>query len=384
MYDISLHNLLGKGPTDEDKIDFNKFYSNIKKKINANKTIKKCELCGTENIKFCNSHTIPQFVLENISKNGYLYNSQALNITPLIKEENGLKSTQIFHSICTSCDNTLFQDYENNSNYNKAPTQIMLKQIALKNYLFHKYKLQNDIALMIEAKNIGDEMPEEAPTSLKVHYKNEQCGIDNLLKARKLDLFHNSDELKKVYKSLNNREELFKLCYFQKLEYTVPIALQGNSVIYYGFNNRQLNHPFAKNNKGLVDLHIGIFPFDNFSIVIIFSYKNSDKYNHFFDNLLRYNLSTQLSIINFIIFAYFEDIFLNKNLEKNILNDNNLQVLSQMQTDIVIKLPIYTDTKNVKDKNILKKQIAIYKENFNLDKHYTIPNLLDEKYSLQN
>ena len=384
MYDISLFNLLGRGPTPEDKIDFNKFYSSLRKKIKASQIIKKCELCCTSNIEFCNSHTIPQFILKNISENGYLYNAQALNTTPIIKEENGLKTTQIFHSICRTCDSKFFKDYENENNYKTIPTQAMLKQIALKNHLSHKYKLQNDIALMNEAKNKYSEILENVPATLKIYYRNKKLGIDNLLKARKLDLFHNADELKKVYKSINNEDEVFKLCYFQKLNYTVPIALQGNSVLYYGFNNQQLNYPISKNNNNLVDLHICIFPFDKHSVIMIFSDEHSTKYDNFFNQLSKNELSSQLSIINFITFAYFEDIFLNKNLDKEILKNTELQILSQMQTDTAIKIPISTDAKNLKDKKMIKKQITMYKEKFNINKHFAIPSLLDEKYSLQN
>ena len=49
----------------------------------------------------------------------------------------------------------------------------MLKQIALKNHLSHKYKLQNDIALMNEAKNTYSEILENVPATLKIYYRNK-------------------------------------------------------------------------------------------------------------------------------------------------------------------------------------------------------------------
>lgn len=81
----------------------------------------------------------------------------------------------------------------------------------------------------------------------------------------------------------------------------------------------------------------------------------------------------QISIINFLIFAYFEEVFLCKELDKSIFENVRLRKLSQEQL-LTISNPekILKLTKEEQDKYQWDSL-----NNFNISNHCNIPNLLD-------
>ena len=112
--------------TNEKIIELRKEYSRIVSKSSE------CLWCGKKITRFCNSHSVPQCVLENIDLDGKLdYFNSMLNL-PLINEDKGIGEAGTFKLICSNCDNTIFQDYEELSKLESQPTEIMLEEIALK------------------------------------------------------------------------------------------------------------------------------------------------------------------------------------------------------------------------------------------------------------
>ena len=57
-----------------NNIETYKKISKIKKEANQYTKGTNCALCGKSCTSFCNSHTIPRFVIKNIAKNGKVYN----------------------------------------------------------------------------------------------------------------------------------------------------------------------------------------------------------------------------------------------------------------------------------------------------------------------
>ena len=53
-----------------DNIGIYKEISKIKKEANKYTKGTNCALCGKSCTSFCNSHTIPRFVIKNIAENG--------------------------------------------------------------------------------------------------------------------------------------------------------------------------------------------------------------------------------------------------------------------------------------------------------------------------
>lgn len=101
-----------------ESMDAKKFMSRLVKSSKQKAKLKVCPLCGKEQTSFCNSHSIPQFVLNNIAVNGKLLQFAALAAyKPMIEEnlvdiEKGIKNSCTFQFICRECDSKLFSDYE--------------------------------------------------------------------------------------------------------------------------------------------------------------------------------------------------------------------------------------------------------------------------------
>ena len=365
-------NIVDKGPNSVDP-KWNQFLAQLRKDPNFKNEKKKCFLCTNEK-QICNSHTIPHFVLENIAENGKLKNTQIFNNKFLIADENGLNQVQTFRIICTECDSKLFQEYETEGNYTQEPSQTMLKQIALKNHLSRVYKHTQE---KVMACNALDKIKNMNDTQKRVINKHKQFFELQRTAAIK-GITYNQAEAKNIYAFLKNTDEIYNICYFKILDYKVPYTLQGNSCIWYGFNGEQLTYPLVDSSKKIKDLHICIFPFSSKSIILVFCKKEFDKYFKFFEKLKFHNNEEQLSIINYLCFAYFEDIFLNHTQCNSI--DNN-QTLKEVSLTLPTVLTIHNG--NVSKKMILKEQIQQLKATFSIDKHIKIPNLLSENFQVR-
>ena len=82
-----------------------------------------CLYCRKEVSSFCNSHSIPEFCLRNITDDGMVLTLNSLINIPIIKKESGVGQTGTFQIICRDCDSKVFSDYENPDNYSSMPTQ---------------------------------------------------------------------------------------------------------------------------------------------------------------------------------------------------------------------------------------------------------------------
>ena len=117
----------------------------LSNKIKASKLLKKargrakkdcCLICGKNCTSFCQSHSIPYFILKNISLNGHNYTFyKLLKNNYFFEEEEGNKSAGNFYLICNECDNNFFKDYESEKLLLNDLNNKMMAEIALKNYL---------------------------------------------------------------------------------------------------------------------------------------------------------------------------------------------------------------------------------------------------------
>ena len=101
-------------------IDINKRFSRIRKEANKYTKGTNCVLCGKECTSFCNSHTIPKFIIKNIAENGKVYIPSMTideidldNRLKAFKSNPGVEEALTFESICRECDNNVFNCVEN-------------------------------------------------------------------------------------------------------------------------------------------------------------------------------------------------------------------------------------------------------------------------------
>ncbi|WP_025162839.1 hypothetical protein [Paraclostridium bifermentans] len=315
----------------------------------------RCLHCNEKKSSFCNSHSVPAFCLRNISTNGYLYYSNTLINIPLLDEEKGVKNAGTFQIICKECDSTIFQEYENPDNYENEATPKMLAQIAMKNFLRHIGNRTNDHALY---EIIGEKNPFALDFIRNMH-SIQDVEIDEYKR--------NYDKAKRLSK-LNCNGEYYQF-YHQKLDYVVPLAFQGSIALVTDLDGEIVNDIYFKERKySIQSLHICIFPLKDTSIVMMFIDSSDDRYEHFCSKFNELPNDDKLSLINYIIFLYSEDVFLSKEIPENILKDKKLVEVSQLSSIAFLNF---------------SNSIDDVKKIYDLSKYREIPNLLSERYKLR-
>ena len=141
--------------TKDIEIALNKRMSRIMSEVKSETKGDVCFFCGKPVTSFCNSHNVPRFCLESIGADGKVTGPNAILGLPSMgvsigKDYLGISEAGTFRIICRECDCTIFQDYENPDNYFETtpPSQKILAEIALKNYLKFISKRKLEIALL--------------------------------------------------------------------------------------------------------------------------------------------------------------------------------------------------------------------------------------------
>ena len=332
----------------------------IKKEFNSSSKKyrpSKCLICGKKNPRFCNSHSVPRFVLKNIADNGIIMQSISLmryRDINLLDEEKGTNNTGTFRNICIECDRTYFSDYENPANILQMPTSKMMIEMAIKNTLFEINKKYSEKGVYEFTHNFfGEASP------LEEYYY--------------LDLRDEQERLKRLKKAFEGKKNVeFDLFFWTKLDYVVPIAFQGKVVLIADLNGFKINNVFDSDSRcSMQCINICIFPLSDCSVVMAFSDKSYKNNYNFIKQFKQKGLEEQLYIINYIIFCLTESYYLSTKVDKDVLSNDNLRaVCSRLNL-------VRADTAG----NI---HPADYKAIHNLLKDMSdIPNLLSKDYSLK-
>lgn len=314
-----------------------------------------CYVCKKQVSSFCNSHSVPQFCLKRISVDGKVLFSMNRQSIPYLGDDAGVKSAGTFQIICRECDNAIFQQYENPMAYEKKPTGQMLAQIAMKNYLqmIYKRKFEQELFSLMEEKN------------------SDRINAIGLHQITDIDL----EEYIACYNRAKNassghHDDWYYLCYYVKLNYTVPLAFQGQVALICDFDNNVINDIYnSSSDYKTQDINIAVFPLENESVVFAFLDSRNKRYRNFYKKLNSLEQQDQLSVLNYIIFKYSENVFLSKLIPEAVLDDSNF-------IDVCASTPIA----RVFIPSLDPLQTAI--DNFDLSKHTDIPNLLGPTYAI--
>lgn len=272
-----------------------------------------CYYCKTPNPQFCNSHSIPAFVLRSIGIDGKVYNIRKILANNLGDEDGGINNSGTFKIICKTCDSKIFSDYENPDNYQGEITQKMMAQIAMKCNLKHISKKLNETALY-------DDMQENS--------YGRSLVPGNIEEINKLDLQECERDFKRarkvVKKSFGNE---YYLILRIKLPYESPFATQDSIALAVDFDGNVVNqlHNMDKEYK-IKRLYITVFPFNGSTDVIVFIDSNdSPRYRNFYKHIKNLDQKDQLRAINCLLLKCSEDLFFSKELPEEILNNSNLR-----------------------------------------------------------
>ncbi|WP_416045844.1 hypothetical protein [Priestia megaterium] len=339
------------------KVDFRKSLGKIQAKSRKDAKGEECFYCGEKCSSFCNSHSIPAFFLRNIAVDGDVYNNNKLVSFPLLDEDKGVNNTGTFQLICRDCDSKIFSDYENPDNYQNTPTSKMIAQIAMKNSLKSIAKRKFEIALYTNMKN-DMAFPND-------FYEQRQL-INHLDLKEYIEDFNKAKRIEK--KGWDNEYYLF---YHQKLDYVVPIAFQSNIALVIDFKGSIINDIYNKSsNYKIQSMHICVFPLETSSIIMMFVDSKHKRYRSFYKQFKKLTPQDKLAAINYIIFSYSEDVYINKEVNEEVLQDTGLIDASRKGFDVLSTQPT-VDAE------------MIGRENLDFSEINSIPNLLSEEFKIQ-
>lgn len=341
-----------------DFIELQKQLNTILKKSHVDSKLDYCLCCGKKVSSFCNSHSLPKFVLKNISSDGYVLTSNNYFKMPLVNITEGLNKSGTFKRICNDCDNSLFTSYESSEQLLSYPRKKMMTQIDLKNALRMYDKRLNEIALY---NNIF---------SMDPNYFI-QCQLFERQKINYLDLKEIKNEVQNDLEILSKTSpSSFELIFWEKLNYVTPIAFQGHIALVGDLNGSVINNIYNENENYVIEnINICVFPLQKETIVMMFINRGYKKYKNFINQFKKLTKEKKLQLISYIIFNYSEDFFISKNAKDEILSNQNLDIVTQNVTNI---LALDEEMGN---------QIKKVKFNELMD-YINFPNILGEQYSI--
>lgn len=275
----------------------------------------KCILCGESQTSFCNSHSVPQFSLRSIADNGIILHASALIGIGIMDIEKGVKNSGTFFFICSSCDGKFFQDYENEQNLRLMPSDKMLAEIAVKDFL-----------LLLSKRTQEEELYKE----LQLHY-NMYTNHQYLKEITNLDIRDFNEELQ-FHKSIvdNNLSGGYQILFWKLLPYKVPIALQSAIALTKDLEGNQINNIYdITNSVQMQFIHLIILPISEASIVLAFYHKRDKLYRKLRHQINCSSEQKVLQYLNYIAFANTENYFMSKSLQSTIESDEKLSLLAK-------------------------------------------------------
>lgn len=355
LFNFSNFNKAERDSMDLRKIDFNKLLSQLSGKSRRDSKPSHCLYCGKETSQFCNSHSVPASFLRNIAVDGKVYTTNIIIDLPILDTEKGVNKSGTFQIICRNCDSAIFREYENYCYYEGMPTDKMIAQIAMKNHLRNIGKRRFEISLY---NNLIEEIANQTGKQYANMYFSEMLNVSHL------DLLEYVRDFKNAKKAIEKKwENEYYLFFYEKLEYVVPIAFQGEVCINFDFHGNTINNVYNKSKSyKLQSLHISIFPMKSHSIIMMFINKNSNRLRQFYKQFSSLGLNDKLSTINYIIFSLSEDVFMSKSIHDKFIVDEALKNITGLTTIQFADSPI-------KNNDLLK-------ESFDLSDRNNIQNFL--------
>lgn len=353
----------------EEEIELNKKFAQVMAGVRKETKPRRCLFCGREVSSLCNSHTIPRFCLESIGIDGEVAGSNSILGLPQMglsigKENLGINQSGTFRLICRDCDSTIFQDYENPNNYTvvKPPTQNMLAEIAMKNYL--KFISKRIIEISLMENGLKTTLNNGARNPLLIKGFLSKLDVSEL----DLDAYYESFTKAKKYVETGKGKGYF-LFYYKILDYVSPIAIQAPIAVSIDLEGNVVNDILNMNSTNrIVDLHLCVLPMDAKTVVMLFVDEGDKHYGKFRKQFKKLDEESQLGVINYLIFLYSEDYFMSKEV-KNMIDLRKINDLANLTPMILSSSPIH-DTRVLADR-------------FSLANWNSIPNLLSEKYQLK-
>lgn len=269
----------------------------------------KCYLCGENCSSYANSHSITQAVLNNICKGGNYYNYYSLlpDTIDFMNRMTGRNNAGTFRLLCPRYENDNFKKYEDEKNLLSVCNidDSILREIALKNYLFQVSKCNNNLStLSILAKRL-----EDLPSSLYKPILEQEIAFGVKMNLYQLDIY----EKCRIYDQKYKECELYDLIYGDVLNKNTEFVIQTAFLVEKGLSGQQI---------GKTPFHICVLPLkNNKTSVLFFSYnsnacKNDSSEMQFRGEFNSLSETEKMKLMNYVIFATCEDYFMSENVMK--------------------------------------------------------------------
>lgn len=300
--------------------DVKKFYSQLSKDSREKAKLKTCPICGKEQTSFCNSHSIPKFILNNISVDGKLLQFPRVAADDFMLEnhlvdiEKGLKNSCTFQLICRDCDSKIFSEYENSDNLRKKPSNKMMAEIELKN------------SLLMLSKRFYEQKYYET-----LEKKTNNFNRGPLATIQNCDIEDYTLAFKRAIRTVTEKQPTkYKLLYWKKFPYKTPIACQTSIALRETIRGKMVNNLNNFDmNYHVEDMQLCVFPLGSETIIMIFYPEKFDKrYRLFRNEFLRLPEKKKLQYISYLIFAYTENLTLSPSVQSEILECKKLKTLA--------------------------------------------------------
>ena len=337
---------------------FNKKFSMYKHAGEQKAKPENCLLCGKKTVSFCNSHSIPQFCLKNITTDGKTKTlNQAIGID-FMPYEVGLNRTGTFKLICKKCDGTFFADYERADYYyeGKSLSNTLLASIATKVCLLEKYKARQQVGML-------EEVPETAIFD-----------FSNMGNVRMLDEKEDDIQLKYALAAMRSANNGYKLFIDYYLPYTVPLAFQGQLNLICDHKGRIINDIYNFSPSYRIEpLYACVFPLENGTRVFVFSRNDGfARYARLYRWLNSISRRKCLDVLLKLIIAYTEEEYFCPDLPDSIFNNPGFKELACLAN---LNLLFDPDLTSLTTKSIVSE--------FTINNFPDIPELMSRNYSVE-
>lgn len=344
-------NEMMNGLSNDELITKKKRFNSLVKKMKHDAKRNHCLYCGKEVESFCNSHTVPDFVLRYIATNGTVKTFNSILAIDLHEKEKGIKSAGTFRQICRKCDSEIFRRYEDEAALTGEITDQMMYEIAMKNYL-------KSIDKRLTEKEMNDQLFKLEPV-----HDTQIMDLNEYLYA-----FYEA----KKYDHLNKRHK-YRIIIDEILPYRTPIAFQGSFALIADLEGNIINDVYCMDEKYRVEeLHLCIFPLKVNTRILMFVNRDYTNYKRITrSKMKKLPLSDLLSLVNYMVFLYSEDMYLKGDLSEKILKQ--LLCVSKVSTPVILGIRGFEEP-DIKHKKL--------KEMYDLINRNTVPNLLSEYYKI--
>lgn len=296
-----------------NEIEINKEISKIKKEANQYTKGKNCVLCGKPCSSFCNSHTIPRFVIKNIAENGKVYSpSMTMDYLDIktrlnvFKSNPGVEKTLTFDSICRECDNAVFSCVENEDILEKEFDAKVLNLYALKILLHSQYSKTRNANFL----NIGAE-------------KHHMSDIANLISMPWVfDMIESTKEIEDYKSAIKNNTYIkYKMIIDKIINKKVNFCCTTELTLPFSYNGKRINDLCNINNytARFGGIYTLVLPMKSNKTRIVMYYRRKySNYDLVKEEFGKMNVNEQLQAISNLLLIYTEEFVYNDEVLQSI------------------------------------------------------------------